>query len=268
MAPPFASFRTRPSPLLAVAVHNGHALRPEVADWIALDEETRLREEDPYTGRWATIADSFVVANYSRFEVDLNRPPEQAVYATPGEAWGLTVWKGDLPDHVVRRSHDQHAAFYEELAAVLDRSIRRFGHVVVLDLHSYNYRRAGPERPPEHQSGNPDINIGTGSIDRSCWNPVIDRFVDDLRRFDFGGRTLDVRENVRFRGGYLPRWVHEHFPKTVCAIAIEVRKFFMDEWTGVMDEICFSRVRNALQSTFPGLHEALEKYGRGLVTCA
>lgn len=35
------------SPLVACAVHAGHELRPEVAALMALDEVTRLREEDP-----------------------------------------------------------------------------------------------------------------------------------------------------------------------------------------------------------------------------
>ena len=266
MSPPFAVYRKQASPVFAVAAHHGHALRPEVADWIALDEEVRLREEDPYTGRWATIAEGFAVANYSRFEVDLNRPPELAVYATPGEAWGLRIWKGELPEHVVRESRERHAEFYMELADALDRCVRRFGHVVLLDLHSYNHQRAGPDRPPASHSENPDINIGTGTMDRAWWGPIVTRFMSDLRRAAAGRQPLDVRENVRFRGGYLPRWVHEHYPRTVCAIAVEVKKFFMDEWTGELDEDCFVALWNALRSTLPGLHESLERYESRLVT--
>ena len=50
------------------------------------------------------------------------------------------------------------------------------------------------------------------------------------------GRPLDVRENVRFKGRQLAAFVHERFPTTGCALAIEVKKTFMDEWTGVVDE--------------------------------
>jgi hypothetical protein len=57
-----------------------------------------------------------------------------------------------------------------------------------------------------------------------------------MRGFDFNGRRLDVRENIAFQGkGELTRFVHARHPDAGCAIAIEFKKFFMDEWTGVPD---------------------------------
>ena len=47
---------------------------------------------------------------------------------------------------------------------------------------------------------------------------------------------MDVRENVRFRGGELSRWVNERYRDRGCALAIEFKKMFMDEWTGTVDE--------------------------------
>ena len=35
------------SPLVATAIHDGHRLRPEVAEMMALSDTDRLREEDP-----------------------------------------------------------------------------------------------------------------------------------------------------------------------------------------------------------------------------
>ena len=43
-------------PLVAVALHAGHDLRPEVREIMNLTEEERLREEDPFTGEWTEIA--------------------------------------------------------------------------------------------------------------------------------------------------------------------------------------------------------------------
>ena len=43
------------SPLVAAAIHHGHAVREEVAALLALPEADRLREEDPFTGDW-TVA--------------------------------------------------------------------------------------------------------------------------------------------------------------------------------------------------------------------
>ena len=67
-------------PIVATAIHDGHAVRPEVAELLALDSATRLREEDPFTGRLAAVAPTYLVALRSRFEIDLNRPRDQAVY--------------------------------------------------------------------------------------------------------------------------------------------------------------------------------------------
>jgi hypothetical protein len=50
------------------------------------------------------------------------------------------------------------------------------------------------------------------------------------------GRHLDVRENIAFQGkGEQTRFVHARYPGQGCAIALEFKKFFMDEWTGEPD---------------------------------
>lgn len=246
-------------PLVAAAIHDGYAVRPEVAARLALSPEERRREEDPFTGRWTDIAGTRLVGLRSRFEVDLNRPPDKAVYLNPEDAWGLDVWREPLPPHVVDGSLAAYHAFYEAVERILRQKVERYGYVVVFDLHSYNHRRRGPEADPDDPADNPDVNVGTGSMDRSRWAPVVDRFMDDLHRFDFTGHRLDVRENVKFRGGYFPQWVHQTFPETGCALAIEVKKFFMDEWTGEPYPETLEAVRQALAATVPGVLEALRE---------
>jgi hypothetical protein len=55
-----------------------------------------------------------------------------------------------------------------------------------------------------------------------------------------------VRENVRFKGGYLPRWVHANYPRVGCALALEFKKFYMDEWTGRADPDVVTEVGRVL----------------------
>ena len=246
-------------PLVAVAVHHGHDLRGEVADLMALSDAERLHEEDPFTGGWTEIAPTRLTGRRSRFEVDLNRPPNLAVYRRPEDAWGLNVWKRPLPEDVAARSLAQHAAFYEALYDVLKGIERRYGRFVVYDLHSYNHRRGGPDAPFDEPEKNPQVNVGTGTMDRGRWAAVVDRFIADLRAADFPGGRLDVRENVRFFGGYLPRWVHETFPETGCAVAIEFKKFFMDEWTGEPFPELLAAIPAALRATIPGVLRELER---------
>jgi hypothetical protein len=135
----------------------------------------------------------------------------------------------------------------------------RHDRFVVYDLHSYNHRRAGPNEPPADRQSNPQVNVGTGTMDRHLWGPVVDRFMSELRRFDFPGGPLDVRENVRFRGGHFSQWIHHTFPTAGCCLAIEVKKFFMDEWTGHADPLLICAIREALRSTIPGVLEELAK---------
>jgi len=249
-------------PLVALAVHDGHAVRPEVAAHLLLDGETRLREEDPYTGQWTSVAPTRIVVSRSRFEVDLNRPRERAVYREPGDAWGLDLWRGRLPDEVVERSLTQYDEFYATLRGVLERAVSRSGNFVVYDLHSYNHKREGTSAPPADSEANPQVNVGTGSMDRERWAPVVDRFMDELRAWPFPGGKLDVRENVKFRGGHVSRWVHEMFPDTGCALAIEFKKFFMDEWTGEPYRDRIDAIGRALAGTASGVLEELSRGGR------
>lgn len=214
------------TPLLAVALHHGDAVRSEVAPLLALDADRRRAEEDPLTGSWAEIAPNRLVALRSRFEVDLNRPPETAIYLTPEEAWGLEVWRERPPPAIVARSLEEHARFYSAAREVLSALTARSERVLVLDLHTYNHRRGGRSAPPGDPAHNPELNVGTGSLDRDRWGQLVDRFIAAA------SDGADVRENVRFRGGYFAGWAHRAFPESVCVLALEVKKTFMDEHDG------------------------------------
>jgi len=233
--PPVWSATIGEGPTVACAIHDGHFIRPDVRECLALSETQRLYEEDPYTGDWTRIASTRIVGNRSRFELDLNRPRDKAVYLSPADAWGLDVWRCSPPAAVVEKSLRAHDAFYAQLTQILQRLVARRGKVVVFDLHSYNHIRGGASGVPADSSGNPEINLGTGTMQRDRWAPVVDRWLEVMRNSDYLGRHLDVRENVKFFGGQLPRWIHDNFPDSVCALAIEVKKFFMNEWTGELD---------------------------------
>ena len=132
-------------PIIATAIHAGHGVRPEVADLFEISEGDRLREEDPFTDRWTEVAFNRVIVHRSRFEVDLNRPRDKAIFRTPEDAWGLTVWKNGVPEEVFQRSLAQYDRFYEAMRALLKEFEAAHGKFVVFDLHSYNHRRGGPE---------------------------------------------------------------------------------------------------------------------------
>jgi len=244
-------------PVVAAAIHDGHAVRSEIDGLLALDESDRLREEDPFTSNWTVVAPTRIIGVRSRFEVDLNRPRDKAVYVSRKDAWGLRVWLKKPPVDLINRSLAEYDAFYRMAGGVFDDKAAKYGRFVVLDLHSYNHRREGPARPAADPEANPQVNIGTGTMNRSRWSSVVDRLIHDLRSFPFPGGRLDVRENVKFKGGRFPRWIHETYPETGCAVAIEFKKFFMDEWTGAPDQNLITAIGEALRSTVPGILEEL-----------
>ena len=230
--------------VVATAIHDGHGLRPGIAEAMALDAAARLREEDPYTGQAAAAAPTHVIAGRSRFEVDLNRGEDAAFYRTPEQCWGLAPWRTPPTPELVEGSLRLHRAFYAMMGQLLDDVRDAHGAYVLLDIHSYNHRRDGPGAPPTPQADAPDVNIGTFSMPRARWAHVLDPLIEAMRGFDFNGRRLDVRENVAFQGrGALTRFVHERHPRHGCAVALEFKKFFMDEWSGEPDPAALAAMR-------------------------
>ena len=83
--------------------------------------------------------------------------------------------------------------------------------------------------------------------------------VQAMRDFDFNGRHLDVRENVAFQGkGEQTRFIHERYPGRGCAIALEFKKFFMDEWTGEPDPRELDAMRRFIAFTADTCRELLQ----------
>jgi N-formylglutamate amidohydrolase len=254
----FASFNlSEPDVLIATAIHNGHDLGASLADLLAIDDATRLREEDPHTGVIASRFANSVVVNRSRFEVDLNRERDEAVYTDPESAWGLEVWWRDLTEEELAASLALYDRFYLDLSSSLDLLVADHGGFVLYDLHSYNHRRLGPDADPEPAEHSPVVNLGTGSLP-ARWEPVAEAFMESLRSNLFDGVSLDVRENVRFEGRALAGWVHEHYGELGCALAIEVKKVFMDEWTGEVDPKRMSQLGDALIASGSEVRRAWE----------
>jgi len=248
-------------PLIAVSLHSGHAVCEKMAPVLALSPAERLREEDPFTDGWTSISATRIFVHHSRFGFDLNRPREKAVYLLPEDAWGLRVWK-DVPDEeIVAAALHQYDRFYAEVGSLLRRKIAAHGQFVIFDLHSYNHMRDGPSDPPASPDLNPDINLGTGTLDRTRWGAVADAFLRRARQIPVGGRFLDVRENIRFFGGAFPKWVNATFPDNGCALAIEVKKIFMDEWTGNPNLPAIEEIRGLLQEAAADVTDELTKQG-------
>ncbi len=250
------------TPLIAAAIHDGNFVREELKNNMVLKDDDQFREEDPFTGKLTEIADTRLIGLRSRFEVDLNRPRNSAVYINPEDAWGLKIYGTPPSQKMINHSFELYDKFYSELDRLLNDFKKRFGRFVVYDIHSYCYRRKGPDEIEDDPKLNPEVNIGTGTMNRKLWAPIIDRFISDLKSFNYMGSHLDVRENIKFKGGYFPKYIHEKFPESACVISIEFKKFFMDEWTGNLYEDKFEYLKSALNFTAQGVMSELGKINK------
>ncbi|MGQ4659513.1 N-formylglutamate amidohydrolase [Lysobacter sp. F6437] len=235
-------------PVIATAIHDGHEVRPSLQPWLAISEDDRRREEDPLTGLLTVVGDVRFQAYASRFQVDLNRPRDKSFSTDPADTWGLRIWRDELPDTERERSLGEHDRFYAMVRELIDGLLDRWGTVLLIDIHSYNHRRDGADAEPAPPRGNPDIELGVTTLDPRRWGRVATRFADTLRANPIGGRTPDVRENVRFpTGGYFPEWVYATWGERVCTISPEYKKTFMDEWTAQADIAAIEDMRRSLR---------------------
>ena len=235
-------FQDSKTPILAFSIHNGHHISPELLAYTEVDEATRMMEEDPYTCGFAGLFPNFFVPHASRFAIDLNRSPEKAVYLKPEDAWGLPVRKGDLAADLLERLYKAHEAWYKLVHYQISRLLQTHSHLLILDLHSYNHRRDGMDAPCAPQIDNPDIIIGRSNICREQY-PLVESLRELIDGSPFQGGKIDCRCDVKFSGGYFPRWVNATFSGSCLCLAIEFKKTFMNEWTGELNLEAYDELR-------------------------
>ncbi len=127
------------------------------------------------------------------------------------------------------------------------RRVREFGRALIFDIHSYNHRRQGPQTAAPARD-NPDIDLGLTTVNHRRFGRVAESVVESLSHCSLSGRPLDVRANVRYPdGGNFPESMFAKFGDDVCVVTLEVKKIYMDEWTGTVD---FTTVHQLLQAMF------------------
>jgi len=221
-----------------------------------LQEHERFREEDPYTAYVADLPVSRIIVETSRFQTDLNRRREEAVYRDPDDAWGMTVWQPMLPELVVNQLLAEYDRFYADVAQLIQWTIERFGKFVVLDVHSYNHRRETPLATASIGE-NPEVNVGTAH-NHEQWKGLGQQFTRFLAHHQIDGMSIDVRENVKFKGGGFSEWINRNYGEHGCVLSLEFKKTFMDEWTGRVDIVHLRQLRSMLAGCIPFLLDKLD----------
>ncbi len=193
-----------------------------------------LPDTDWHVDRLAHLASGqstdIVIADHSRYVVDLNRPADdQPLY--PGAGTGLVPTEtfageplygpGNEPNEAERerRRGRYWQPYHDRLQVALDDIRRQHGFALLLDLHSIASRV-----PRLFQGRLPDLNLGTFD-GRSC-DPGLEQAVTQLltEQNDFSWVV-----NGRFKGGYITR----HYGKPsegVHALQLEIAQAcYMDE---------------------------------------
>lgn len=213
-----------------VALHAGHDVRPEVAENMKISPADRRREEDPHTEAFLQTFPIQIVARYSRFEYDPNRPPQSAVYTTPDTCWDLDVWHRPQTEAEKAESLAKHQELHGLMDIVTDYMLQNHRYGILFDLHSYNYQRQGPVE--WHVDPKPVINLGTGPVNREIFGECLEDFMTRLQTFSLNDRKTYVAENEIFKGGHLSRRLSRNNYDRLLVLAIEFKKVFMNELSG------------------------------------
>lgn len=222
---------TMDSPFWSFTIHDGHSISEELMPYVKLSDAERLREEDPYTASIADLPINQFIVSTSRFQLDLNRNLDNALYLRPEQAWGLEVFQPTLPESYVTQLHKQHQVLYNSIERHIASTIKKYGYFVILDIHSYNAKRESAEEIVD-ETKNPQINLGT-FYNTAKWDKFIQHFAQIMKEAGSTvGENLDIRENVKFKGGNLAQHLIQRYGDLGCVISIEFRKDFMDEWSG------------------------------------
>lgn len=244
------------TPMIGTAVHASARMRDELAPHLHAPESQRYREEDPETHRFCGLLSHTVMPRQSRFEVDLNRSPFEAVYETPDMSWGIRAYKEALPEAVLERSLGKWYEYHTAVDAAVEDAIRRFGRAVVFDFHSYNYQRDGPT--DWRTDGKPVLNLGTKHLALDDeGRRLVDWFLDELRSTTLDGEEVSVAENGVFYGGYLNRRLARRYGPRCVTLSLEYKKVYMDEIEGVVHDAILGELVDQMDATIRRMADRL-----------
>jgi N-formylglutamate amidohydrolase len=219
-----------PALFAGVSMHSGNRVREEIRNILSVSEADRHREEDPYMDRFIADFPIQILGRDSRFEYDLNRNPYRAIYDFDRPTWGLKIWNREITEEERSRSIQKHREFHELMEMVCSYLLKQNRYALLFDLHAYCYQRETSQAWQDDDR--PEINIGTGAVNRDVFEPAIGCFKSNLRRTMIQDHLLRISENEIFFGGYLSRHLSRMYHERLLVLALEYKKIFMDEWTG------------------------------------
>ena len=227
-------FKAGDAPMLLSMPHVGTDIPDEVAAHMApcalakADTDWHLAELYAFADR---LGISTLSARWSRYVIDLNRPPENTNLYPGLDTTGLCpvdtfgreslYQDGRVPDQaeVARRLERYWRPYHNQLRAELARLLALHGRVVLWDAHSI-----ASHVPRFFEGRLPDLNFGTAE-GKSC-DPGLENTVLKVARAQ---DRFSIAVNGRFKGGHITRFYGQP-QEGVHAIQLEMCQcLYMDE---------------------------------------
>lgn len=223
------------------AIHDGYQFRKELWSNCIHTAYERWYEEDPETKSMIHSHPIVLAGCDSRFEYDLNRGPEEAVFET---AWGKQLWHEPLSAEMKQKSIEKHSNFYKVTHALISKLEEKFGVCIVYDMHSYNWKRWDREVPT--------WNLGTSNIDNERFGNSVESWRKSLSEivFPYNIKSTAKINNTFYGNGYFLKFITNSF-KNVLVLATEISKIYCDEYQQIIYPEIVELVENQLRNKLP-----------------
>lgn len=236
------------SPLLVTVPHDGRMIPGDIA--VKMTEAGRsIPDTDWHVARLyefvTELGASLIVANYSRYVVDLNRPADDAAMyegqlstgLCPRQAFdGRELYEGETDIDVAGRLDEYWNPYHDKVQQTIDSLREKHGHALLWDAHSIK-----SHMPTLFDGELPVLNVGTYD-GQSCDSARADAVMEVATASQYAAIF-----NGRFKGGYTTR--HYGNPAAgVHAVQLELaQRAYMDETSGAYDEVAASQLGDTLR---------------------
>lgn len=229
------------APYICGAVHDGEQFRKSLWENCLHTKYERWYEEDPCTKEMVQSHPIVIAGSDSRFEYDLNRGPENAIYE---DAWGKKLWKEPLSNDEKEHSLSKHNAFYQVTHALISKIEEKYSRAIVFDMHSYNWKRWDRKVPV--------WNLGTTRIDNERYGNIVESWRQRLSEMKLPNEieSTSAVNNTFYGKGYFLGYITQNFKNTL-VLATEIAKVYCDEYTGIIYPEVVRSVEEHLKELIP-----------------
>ena len=226
---------------VCAAVHDGHQFRKELWDNCLHSAYERWYEDDPATKEMIASQPIVIAGLDSRFEYDLNREPDIAIY---DDAWGKQLWKEPLSDEMKEKSMAKHHAFYKVVDTLIQKLESMHNVCIVYDMHSFNWKRWSREVPT--------WNLGTKNIDQERFEDTIEAWRQSLSEMKLPNsiKSKAAINDTFYGNGYFLKFISSSFENTL-VLATEIAKVYCDENEQVLYPDVIACIKTELKARIP-----------------